>query len=84
MLNYAVQKRDLKSIYIWAQRASLLPDQDCAEGAVKLLTALADSQLSATEIDEILASPDGKQNRAFLRYERFLKTVRKDLDAGLE
>ncbi len=84
MLNYAVQKRDLTSIYVWAQRASLLPDQDCAGGAVTILTALADSQLSVQDIDEILASPDGKQNRPFLQYERFLKTVRRDLDAGLD
>lgn len=83
MMNFAVQKRDMKSIYLWAQRASLLPDQDCAGNAVHVLTALADSQLSTPELDEILQSEDGKQNREFLLYERFIKTARKELAAGL-
>ncbi|HAK95375.1 MAG TPA: hypothetical protein DCM87_10315 [Planctomycetes bacterium] len=83
MLNYALEERDLRSIYLWAQRASLLPDQDCAGSAVHILGALADSQLSIADIDAIIDSPDGMQNRAFLRYERFVKTARKDLAAAL-
>lgn len=84
MMNFAIQKRDRRSIYRWAQRASLLPDQDCAEGAVHVFTSLADSQLSVEDLDAILASADGRQNRDFLRYERYLQTVRADLAEGIE
>jgi hypothetical protein len=51
---------------------------------VVILKALAESQLSIAALDDVLASEAGKQNRDFLRYERFIKTARQDLAAGLE
>jgi hypothetical protein len=84
LMNHAIGRRDLKEIYIWAQRASLLPDQDSSGPAVAILKALAESQLTTAALDEVLASGDGKQNRDFLLYERFLKTARQDLAAGIE
>jgi len=83
LMNFAIERKDPKEIAIWAQRASLLPDQDCSKTAVRILKALADSQLSPAAVDEILASPDGHQNRDFLRYQRFLLTVREDLAGGI-
>jgi hypothetical protein len=84
LMNHAIGRRDLKEIYLWAQRASLLPDQDSSGPAVAIVKALAESQLSTTALDEVLASEDGKRNRDFLLYERFLKTARQDLAAGIE
>lgn len=84
LMNHAIGRKDLKEIYVWAQRASLLPDQDASGTAVVILKALAESQLSIAALDEVLASETGKQNRDFLRYERFIKTARQDLAAGLE
>lgn len=78
MLNYAISGGDLKSAYRWAQRATLLPDQDCQDPMVKVFTAIAESQLSVSDIDEILASPDGNHNRDFLLYTRFLALAKED------
>jgi hypothetical protein len=84
MLNFAVSKGDLKSAYRWAQRATLLPDQDCAKAMEKVFTALAESQLAVSDIDDILASPDGKHNRAFLQYTRFLALAKEEKGRALD
>lgn len=84
LMNDAIRRRDLKEIYLWAQRASLLPDEDCSRTALPILKALADSQLTVGAIEEILASEDGAQNRDFLRYQSFILTAREDAAAGIE
>jgi hypothetical protein len=84
MLNFAISKGDLKSAYLWAQRATLLPDQDCKEPMLTVFTALAESQLSIQEIDDILALEDGKHNREFLEYTRFLALAKEDKSQALD
>ncbi|MBI4582825.1 MAG: hypothetical protein HY717_02155 [Planctomycetes bacterium] len=84
LMNFSIERRDLKAIYLWAQRASLLPDQDCHKTAVRIIKALADSQLPIEALDEIIASDDGKQNRDFLRYQRFLRTARENAAEGIK
>lgn len=83
MLNFAISKGDLKSAYRWAQRATLLPDQDCKKVMSKIFTVLAESQLSIRDIDDILVSRDGKHNRDFLRYTRFLALAKRDKGRAL-
>lgn len=84
MLHFAIAAKDLKSAYRWAQRATLLPDQDCREPMERIFTSVAESQLSSTDIDEILASPEGKHNRDFLQYTRFLALAREDTGRAIE
>ncbi len=84
MLNFTILKGDLKSAYLWAQRATLLPDQDCQKTMLKIFTAIAESQLSISDIDNILASPDGQHNRDFLQYTRFLAVAKEDVTHALD
>jgi hypothetical protein len=84
MLNFAIADGDLKSAYCWAQRTTLLPDQDCLEAMTRVLTAIAESQLSIAGIDEIIASEDGRHNLDFLRYTKFLAFVKDDKGRALE
>jgi hypothetical protein len=84
MLHFAIAQKDLKSAYRWSQRATLLPDQDCKEQMTRIFTSLAESQLSARDIDGILSSPEGKHNRDFLRYTKFLALAREDKGKAFE
>ncbi len=84
MLHFAIAAKDLKYAYCWSQRATLLPDQDCREQMTKIFTSLAESQLSARDIDDLLASPDGKHNRDFLRYTQFLALAKEDKGKAFE
>ncbi len=84
LMNHAIERRDLKKVFVWTQRASLLPDQDCASTALRILKPLVDSQLPVEVIDEAIGGEPDPPNRDFLVYERFIKTARDDAAAAID